>query len=258
MSLPPQHYAQAIRRKFQLTGPVDPFQIAVDLEVQVFEEKLDADGYLLKGNNQARIILNAGNPYESRKRFTLAHELGHYVMPHHDQEMFRCLSEDIQSFKSNKELEYEANVFASELLLPTNEVYSLLTRPPDLDLVKSIAEQYETSLLATAVKVAEVSSERVAVVLSSDGRVRWFAKSHSWPYWIRIGPLHQNCYAYDYYVSKELPMHPQSVLASAWCDGAHPNQEVLEESIAFPRLGSVLTLLHFPYSEEDEDAIELG
>ncbi|TDA65809.1 MAG: hypothetical protein D9V47_11945 [Clostridia bacterium] len=42
---------------------------------------------------------------------------------------------------------------------------------------------------------------------------------------------------------------PQKVLACAWCQGAPRDAELIEESVAFDRLGMVLTLLYIPVDE---------
>lgn len=60
------------------------------------------------------IWINAGMPND-RKRFSLAHELGHLVMH---------LREDDSLTKSEKELEEEANLFAGEFLMPTTSCRS--------------------------------------------------------------------------------------------------------------------------------------
>jgi Zn-dependent peptidase ImmA (M78 family) len=56
----------------------------------------------------------------SRKRFTVAHEIGHFVMPHHRRLKNVCEEKKIESFDLNlNRPEIEANEFAAELLLPT-------------------------------------------------------------------------------------------------------------------------------------------
>ena len=170
MALSPGHYARRLRTELRLSGLVNLDYVAECLRIALYEESLDADGFLIKNGSSARILINNGIGYETRKRFTLAHEFGHFYMPHHEAEIFRCLSRDIQSYRSNKTLESEANEFAAELLLPTAELEKLLMHPPTMKLVQEFSEAYGTSLTATAVKIAEITCERMAVVLSADGR----------------------------------------------------------------------------------------
>ncbi|MEW8959261.1 MAG: ImmA/IrrE family metallo-endopeptidase [Moorella sp. (in: firmicutes)] len=121
MSLPPFHYARELRFQLKLSGPVDPWEVADRLQIKISEEPLDADGYLLQRNNNTRILISKKIEYEPRKRFTVAHEIGHFYIPHHQAEIFRCLPKDLQSFRTNKKIENEANEFAAEFLLPYGE-----------------------------------------------------------------------------------------------------------------------------------------
>ncbi|MEA1956254.1 MAG: ImmA/IrrE family metallo-endopeptidase [Campylobacterota bacterium] len=69
------------------------------------------------------------NPSESleRQRFTIAHELGHYACGHLDNSttMFRDGSKEYS--RNNYDFqEYEANVFAAELLMPKEKIDFLI------------------------------------------------------------------------------------------------------------------------------------
>ncbi len=130
MALYPGNYAQQLRTELRLSGSVNLDNVSEHLGIAIFEEPLDADGFLIRKGKDARILIDSGIDYETRKRFTIAHEIGHFFMPHHQAEVFRCLGRDIQSYKSNKILESEANEFAAELLLPTTELERLLLHLP--------------------------------------------------------------------------------------------------------------------------------
>lgn len=171
MSLPPFHYARELRFQLKLCGPVDPWEVADRLQIKISEEPLDADGYLLQRNNNTRILISKKIDYKPRKHFTIAHEIGHFYIPHHQAEMFRCLPKDIQSFRTNKNIENEANEFAAEFLLPAVEVEKYLKHPPDFNLIKEISEVYGTSLAATAIKIIELTCEKAAVILSDGGKL---------------------------------------------------------------------------------------
>ena len=82
---------------------------------------LDVSGMLLPP--ERRIYLN-GSESPERRRFTLAHELGHWVCqcleglsaPRY------CRAEEIGLDPAAKAVEREANVFAAELLMPEDAV----------------------------------------------------------------------------------------------------------------------------------------
>ena len=117
--------------------------------------------------------------------------------------------------------------------------------------IRGIADLYGTSMTSTAGKVAKTTCESVAVVLSAAGNIEWAISSPSFRLLLRRGKLHENTYAFDYFVCGALPDSPQQVLASAWCYDALPSQFIKEESIAFHRLGMVLSLLQMPGEEDD-------
>ncbi len=247
MALPPFRYAQELRFELKLTGPADMMDVATRLGISLFEEPMEADGLLLLKDGKARIIISNRTGYEGRKQFTIAHEVGHFYMPHHQSEMFRCTASDIQAYRGSKKMESEANEFAAEFLLPGVELDKYLMHPPNMATIREISSVYGTSLTATAVKVVELTMEKVAVVLSEAGEIKWFSKSRSFPYWLPTKkPLHEWSCAYDYFTKGALESMPQKVLAVAWCQGTPRDAELIEESVAFERLGMVLTLLYIP------------
>ena len=73
-----------------------------------------------------RIILNSNELNHARKNFTLSHEIGHYLLEHHNYMTGESLSKsDIDmenqrkiAIKDIMKMEYQANYFASCLLLP--------------------------------------------------------------------------------------------------------------------------------------------
>jgi Zn-dependent peptidase ImmA (M78 family) len=101
--------------------PVPVERIAEDLlGLSVGEAELDVSGLLVPAERQ--IWLNAAEP-EARRRFTLAHELGHWVCQCLDGRSapIYCRPKDV-STAADRALEREANVFAAELLMPEPDV----------------------------------------------------------------------------------------------------------------------------------------
>src|SRR4051794_10757896 len=74
--------ADRIRATFWDEGlPIDPVRIARSMGIQVLESPLDANvagAVVKKANRDPSIVLNATDN-SKRKRFTCAHEIGHYV-----------------------------------------------------------------------------------------------------------------------------------------------------------------------------------
>ena len=78
---------------------------------------LDVSGLLLPA--ERRVCVNRGEPLQ-RRRFTLAHELGHWICQCLDGTAapIYCRAEQVSLDPDVKALEREANVFAAELLMP--------------------------------------------------------------------------------------------------------------------------------------------
>ena len=106
-------------REANIPVPLADIAQAVGIE----EIKLiDTDGFegaLISNPEKSRgyIVLKADS-YPRRRRFTLGHELGHFLIPSHTPTYFNCSEEDIElsgSNGSNSGMEVEANQFAANL-----------------------------------------------------------------------------------------------------------------------------------------------
>jgi hypothetical protein len=103
--------------------PVPVESIAEDLlalSVEVRDE-LGVSGMLLP--LERRIIVRAEEP-EPRRRFTIAHELGHWICQclEGTAQAVYCRADEIGVDAAAKALEREANIFAANLLMPESAV----------------------------------------------------------------------------------------------------------------------------------------
>ena len=104
------------------TLPVDPVRIAKDLGVEVLDVflKKDVSGALVKKEGRDPSILLNADDSKTRRRFTCAHELGHYIRrsgeptPRYEYVDYR----DKRSSTGTDEEERYANSFAASLLMP--------------------------------------------------------------------------------------------------------------------------------------------
>lgn len=109
-----------------------------------------------------------------RQRFTIGHELGHFLLPWHRQSSFRCSADDISS-RTNKDWEREANQFSAELLMPTELLKQRLHPSAAFDLsdVIRVKDEFETSFESTTRRIVELSEQAYAVVFSKNNLVRY-------------------------------------------------------------------------------------
>lgn len=95
--------------------------IAEDMLGLIVEQRaLDVSGALLPAERE--IYLNVGEA-PTRRRFTLAHELGHWVCQCSSgaSAPVYCRDKDLGA-AADRALEREANIFAAELLMPESEL----------------------------------------------------------------------------------------------------------------------------------------
>jgi hypothetical protein len=94
--------------------PVKVDELALEYSRQCFADSPidtvrgeDLDGFdgLLKANKARSkwlVLYNSATPSEGRKRFTIAHEFGHYILHRHQQDLFECGDDDIETGDNNE------------------------------------------------------------------------------------------------------------------------------------------------------------
>lgn len=136
-------------------------RLGVDLTYEAYEG--DVSGMIYRYDDHAVIGVNSSHA-PTRQRFTVAHEIGHYVM-HAGQPMFVdrfATRVNWRNGDSNKE-EIEANQFAAELLMPrelvTREVERALTKRRTIDaqmLAAELARLFDVSQQAMEYRLANL------------------------------------------------------------------------------------------------------
>jgi len=244
----PSAKAKAIIQSLQIRYPSEIHikDIAMERGAFVRERLLEgSEARLIRKGRLGIITVNSKIPEEGRKRFAIAHELGHFEM-HNDSQMIMCDEEDMYVWNENKAQELEANEFAASILMPT-EIFEKYLRPepPNMDRVKELAEEFRTTLTATALRYVQLSIEPCALVVSKDGVIKWYRKSNSFDFHVKVGQkLSPDTYAFDFYDEINLPDRPQKAPATAWLAGnIDDGAEIYEHSIALPSYGTVLSIL---------------
>jgi Zn-dependent peptidase ImmA (M78 family) len=112
----------------KLHGETDPERLCRAMGIRVMYEPMGdskgaCKGFYLYRSRQRVICVNSNLP-ERLRRAVLAHELGHAVL-HNDQARLSAFH-DFSLYDNTGRWEYEANLFAAELLLDDREVLELL------------------------------------------------------------------------------------------------------------------------------------
>src|SRR5215813_11483377 len=89
----------------------------------------------------------------ARQRFSVGHELGHW-MRDHGTIGFSCSHKDFLTEWSSDNPERRANRYAADLLLPES-MFRPLSRNRDITLAtaQTLADRFQTSLVATAIRL---------------------------------------------------------------------------------------------------------
>lgn len=140
------------------------------------------DGALVRHPNQREwgILYNENITHPGRFNFTLAHELGHYMVHRHRLSSGRieCGNRDMLSENNrDTDIEQEANVFAASLLMPNHDFRTQADGQLfSFDLMTHCADRYGVSLTAAVLKWLDFTKHRAVAILSEDGGMHW-AKS---------------------------------------------------------------------------------
>ncbi len=144
-------YRSAHKDNFNLGDyRIDPQEIADSLNISVVPHNFsdNISGVFFRKNGKLYLGVNSSQ-HEHRQRFTIAHEIGHYILhsqetlhydTHHDthpsEVSFRA--DNISSFE-----ETEANHFAAELLMPEDSVQELIES--GVTSIQELAEKFDVS-----------------------------------------------------------------------------------------------------------------
>lgn len=145
-------------------------KIGIDVSEHDFGE--DVSGVLLLSGDKVQIGY-AKNNGTKRQRFTIAHELGHYILEHQRKgvfvdtpEKYFALFRNSNSSTGEDHQEREANAFAASLLMPIELVRegiqhflsSDITRNEHFELVPLLAKRFNVSDLAMSYRLTNLNS----------------------------------------------------------------------------------------------------
>lgn len=229
-------------------------EIALSRGVLVTEGPLQKmDARLVRKGNIGLIRVRKDIPEYGRKRFAIAHEIGHWELHKDLSQLFTCTEKDFMAKYKGSPEEIEANYFAVSLLMPEGH-FKENSRglPMSLDTVSQLAKYFITSLTSTARRYAELSEDYCAIVLSEAGHIKWWQGSLNFEecFWISAGQkLDANTVAGELFSNRrKLEVKPEIVDISAWSEknGCRGQKEFIEESRYIQRYNQVFTLLHLP------------
>ena len=252
--------ARALLRRFGVMA-------AEHVNIEVFAARLGATvivaplegaiAQLVRVGSEVHILVSDRVTDPCATRFSIAHELGHFVLEHPSPDPTELCGRrrSRRGPDDERDFEAEANAFAGELLVPFHLVRKQCeVSPVSLEIPRRLASTFNVSILTATIQFAEFSSERCAAVFSARREVQWTAPSATFTRDIPRGKrLERDSIAWDFFERGVLDDRAQDVPADAWLETA-TEVDIVEHSIASPQHGTVLSLLWIP----DAAAVRLG
>ena len=260
----PSNRAESIIHELNIRYPSEIYvrDIAMSLGAYVRERELHGcEARLVRKGSMGIISVNETIPEEGRKRFAIAHEIGHFIL-HTGTQLILCDEDDMHAWKESKTREMEANKFAASLLMPYEIFVRFINKgQPIFDVISGVAEEFRTTLTATALRYVSLSKEPCALVVSKNGFIKWYRKSDSFNFHVKVGEkLSFDTFAFDYFDGVDISKDPDSVPACSWlADKIDEESDIIEQSISLGNYGVVLSLLWIcdevrtTYRRDDEE-----
>lgn len=157
-----------LREHGQRQAPIRVKDIAEAIGIEVKLERVDdkLSGFLYRDAKAARAVIGANRSHHpNRMNFTIAHELGHYLLHeaesvHLDERKsgYTLQKRDENSATGENINEREANLFAAELLMPARYLEKDLKGKhvdllADSDFLKELAQKYGVSVQALTIRL---------------------------------------------------------------------------------------------------------
>lgn len=194
--------------------------------VEVVGQKTDSfEGVLITdtAKSTGSIVYNDASRPE-RRRFTIAHELGHFLMPLHGANA-QCAKADMGILATrdpNRVREAEANRFAATLLMPREMFLRDIRRlgNPELEHILKLADDYEVSKQAATHRYIDLCDDPCAVIFSRHGSVSEIYRKDNFPFLTiaKNWPLPRQCFSSQ---AKHQPGHVSDCLETTpefWLD----------------------------------------
>lgn len=242
--------------------PIEELCKALDIvsiqetDTNAFEAALVTDTTRSSGH----ILVSRRSP-RLRRRFSIAHELGHFLIEAHQHTAghpMECALGDLHSLDPRskdrkRRIEGEANTFAAHLLMPHKHIREAVGRSGvSLETVVAMARDFEVSKEAMARAFVDAHREPVAVIISRHGRVERFYRHEDFPYLtLGIGKkLPDDCIATES-LTVGTCSAPEENEPDIWLSERDAQRTLaLTEQVIFQSMGFAMTLLQ---AEMDED-----
>lgn len=211
----------------------------------------NCDGRLVMKKGRSIVTIDSKIEFEQRKRYVLAHELGHILLHANKEASFTDDDSTLDGYKKGPQ-EKEANDFAAELLMPADQFCaSCEAKKFSPDLISELAQKFNTSLTSTVYRFVDLGNHPIATFYSKGKKVQYWKKSTDFHY--RIPDINKldvptDSVANEFYgFNRIYPRKDavQEISKSTWFElGKYDDDSPMYEfCIVTPRYNSVLSVI---------------
>lgn len=249
--------SQAAKYVLESLGIDDPAQMDIE-DLIVFYDGIvkhkpmsSCDGRMVMKNGRSIVTINSDIEFPQKKRFVLAHELGHIICHANRDATFSDDYNTLEAYKHGPQ-EREANDFASSLLMPSESFTKACQRQKfGSSLLRSLADKFNTSLTATVYRYIDLGPHPICVFYSKDGIVQYWKKSETFICWLKDRNrlrVPEDSVAQEFYgKGKIYPTNDsdQTIFKSTWCelDKYESDSKMFEFCIITPKYNTVLSVI---------------
>lgn len=170
----------------------DPFIAFEDYGVIFVEDDFgnDFEGLIRYKDNEYQIFINSGHNTSrsvGRRKFTAAHELGHFCINEHRDAIKTGNGVHISKndFQTNEPMEREADIFASHFLIPTKKLKKFhKSEKWGADVILDVANTFETSITCAALRCQSALAGDSTLIFWGTDSVRWQRMNKDW--WFKL------------------------------------------------------------------------
>lgn len=262
--------ALILKHEPDLAPPVPIEELCAKLDIiEIRRQQTESfEGMLLthEDKHSGIIVVNEAS-IRQRQRFTIGHELGHFLIPTHKppgEAGFQCTRADMlrQTAKQDDRragMEVEANRFSSLILIPPPFLRKTpqFKKPPDLQHIPQLARQFDVSKEAMARAYAETFPEPIAIIVTQNGRVlRSYRNRLHFPF-IQVDrgqPVPRQSLFHRGGHERSVASAPADCLPDLWIDVKRGERAPEMTEQVYPQQnGFALILLHLVRPDEDEE-----
>ena len=202
-----------------------------------------------------------------RRRFTIAHELAHFLITFHKPTVdgkFLCDRKAMKAWDTKAQdryikMEAEANRFAAAVLMPPPHLRKFMGQyeTPSLEAVLDVSDHFQVSKEAAARSYSEHYGELIAIVIARHGKISRYYPNRNFP-WITSRPGHPVPSGSHYHIHRGDKISP--VMASGaenWIDTEYGKKiPFMREQILPQANGFAMIMLWLEENEDDYDPDE--